>query len=139
MDPVLLRGIPDGIYLYSNFSPTLSFFAIIFFGYAIYFLKFLTTFCTEMELTSFATIDNSKSVRNTNSIFAHKKEIGVTIEKMQKKRNFKILELMGFAKWRSVKSDLHLCDVSSELCCPGAKFQRWTPPPTGFGVIPRVQ
>ena len=32
----------------------------------------------------FATIDNSKSVRSTNSIFTHKKDIGATIEKMQK-------------------------------------------------------
>ena len=57
----------------------------------LYFLKFLTTFCTEMELMGFATIDNSKSVRSTNSKFAHKKDIGVMIEKMQKKRNFEIL------------------------------------------------
>ena len=33
-----------------------------------------------------------------------------------------------------VKSDTmsptacHRCDVSSELCCPGAKPRRWTPP-----------
>ena len=67
-------------------------------GFARYFLKFLTTFCTEMVLMGFATIDNSKSVRSTNSIFAHKKDIGVTIEETQKKRNFKILELMGFAR-----------------------------------------
>ena len=46
----------------------------------------------------FATIDNSKSVRSTDLVFAHKTDIGATIEKMQKKRNFKILELMGFAK-----------------------------------------
>ena len=64
----------------------------------MYFLKFLTTFCTKMQLMGFATIDNSKSVRSTNSKFARKKDIGVTIEKMQQKRNFKILELMGFAK-----------------------------------------
>ena len=32
----------------------------------------------------FAAIDNSKSVRSTNSIFAHKKGIEATIEKMQK-------------------------------------------------------
>ena len=37
-----------------------------------------------MELMGFATIDNSKSVRSTNSIFAHKMDIGATIEKMQK-------------------------------------------------------
>ena len=52
---------------------------------AIYFLNFLTTFCTEMELMGFATIDNSKSFKSTNSKFALKKNIGVTIEKMQKK------------------------------------------------------
>ena len=52
-------------------------------GFAIYFLKFLT-FRSKVELMGFATIDNSKSVRNTNSIFARKKDIGVTIEKMQK-------------------------------------------------------
>ena len=34
MDPVLLRGIPDGIYLNSNFSQTFSFFGIIFFGFS---------------------------------------------------------------------------------------------------------
>ena len=45
-----------------------------------------------MEFMGFATIDSSKSVRSTNSIFAHKKDIGITIEKMQKKRNFKILD-----------------------------------------------
>ena len=54
------------------------------YGFAIYFSKFLTTFCTVVELMSFATTDNSKSVRSTNSIFANKKDIGVTIEKMQK-------------------------------------------------------
>ena len=32
----------------------------------------------------FATIDNSKSVESTNSIFAHKKGIEATNEKMQK-------------------------------------------------------
>ena len=33
----------------------------------------------------------------------------------------------------------HRCDVSSELCCPGVKLRRWTPPlVTRFGVIPRV-
>ena len=32
MDSVLLRGIPDMIHLNSNFSPTFSFFGIIFFG-----------------------------------------------------------------------------------------------------------
>ena len=53
-------------------------------GFAIYFLKFLTTFCTEMELMGFATIGNLKSLRSTNSKFAHKKDVGVTIEKMQK-------------------------------------------------------
>ena len=53
-------------------------------GFAIYFLKFLTTICTEMELMGFVTIDNSKSVWSTNSKFARKKEFGVTIEKMQK-------------------------------------------------------
>ena len=46
----------------------------------------------------FATIDNSKSVRSTNSIFAHKTDIGAMIEKMQKNEIFKIFELMGFAK-----------------------------------------
>ena len=51
-----------------------------------------------MELMGFATIDNSKSVGRTNSKFALKKDIGVTIVKMQQKRNFKILEFMGFAK-----------------------------------------
>ena len=31
----------------------------------------------------------------------------------------------------------HRCDVSSELCSPGAKPQRWAPPlVTRFGVIP---
>ena len=55
-------------------------------GFAIYFLKFLTTFRTEVELMGFATTDNSKSVRSTNSIFAYKKDIGVMIEKMQKNK-----------------------------------------------------
>ena len=33
----------------------------------------------------------------------------------------------------------HRCDVSSELCCPGAKPRRWAPPPvTRFGMLPRV-
>ena len=64
-------------------------------GFARYFLKFLTTFCKEVELVVFATTANSKSVKSTNSLFAHKKNIEITIEKMQKKRNFKILELMG--------------------------------------------
>ena len=31
----------------------------------------------------------------------------------------------------------HLCDVSSELCCPGAKSQRY-PLVTRLGVMPRV-
>ena len=31
------------------------------------------------------------------------------------------------------------CDVSSELCCPGAKPQRWAPILISlFGVIPQV-
>ena len=57
-------------------------------GFAIYryFLKFLTTFCTKVELMGIATTDNLKSVRSTNSIFEHKKDIGVTIEKMQKNK-----------------------------------------------------
>ena len=45
----------------------------------------------------------------------------------------------------SVKSDSvsptvrHRCNVSSELCCPSAKPQRWAPPlVTRFGVIPVV-
>ena len=54
-------------------------------GFTRYFLNFWTTFCAEMELMGFATIGNSKSVRRTNSIFVQKKDIGVTIEKMQKK------------------------------------------------------
>ena len=34
----------------------------------------------------------------------------------------------------------HLCDVSSELCSPGDKLQRWAPPlVTRFDVIPRVK
>ena len=33
----------------------------------------------------------------------------------------------------------HRCDVSSELCSPGAKLRRWvTPLVSRFGVIPRV-
>ena len=33
----------------------------------------------------------------------------------------------------------HRCDVSSELCCPGAKPRRWAPQlVTRFGVIRRV-
>ena len=33
----------------------------------------------------------------------------------------------------------HRCDVSSELCCPGAKSRRWIPAlVTRFGVMPRV-
>ena len=33
----------------------------------------------------------------------------------------------------------HRCDVSSELCCPGAKPQRWAPLfVIRLGVIPRV-
>ena len=51
-------------------------------GFAIHFLNFLATFCTEVELMGIATIDNSKSVGSTNSIFDNKKDIGVTIEKM---------------------------------------------------------
>ena len=45
----------------------------------------------------FATSGNSKSVRRTNSIFTHKKDIGVTIEKMQKKK-FQNFGVIGFAK-----------------------------------------
>ena len=44
-----------------------------------------------------------------------------------------------------VKSDTvsptarHRCNVTLELCCPGAKPRRWAPPlVTSFGVIPRV-
>ena len=40
----------------------------------------MTTFFTEVKLMGFANTDNSKSVRSTNSIFAHKKIIGVTID-----------------------------------------------------------
>ena len=58
-------------------------------SFAIFFLNFLTTFCTETELMGFATINNSKSVRSTNSKIARKKDMGATIKK---KRNFKILE-----------------------------------------------
>ena len=43
----------------------------------------------------------------------------------------------------AVKSDTvsptarHHCDVSSELCCPGAKSRSWAPTlATRFGVIP---
>ena len=33
----------------------------------------------------------------------------------------------------------HRCDVSSELCCPGAKQRKLAPPlVTRFGVIPPV-
>ena len=46
----------------------------------------------------FATTDNSKSVWSTNLIFAHKTDIGAAIEKMQKKRNFKILGVNGFCQ-----------------------------------------
>ena len=36
-------------------------------------------------------------------------------------------------------TDRHRRDVSSELCCPGAKQRRWAPLlVTLFGVIPRV-
>ena len=45
----------------------------------------------------------------------------------------------------SVKSDTvsltarHRCDVSLELCSPGAKLSRWAAPLNScFGVIPRV-
>ena len=51
-----------------------------------------------MELIGIATTDNSKSVRSTKPIFEHKKDVGEAMEKMQKKRIFKILQLMGFAK-----------------------------------------
>ena len=53
----------------------------------------------------FATSGNSKSVRRTNSIFTHKKDIGVTIEKMQKKK-FQNFGVIGFAKW-SQKIERH--------------------------------
>ena len=33
----------------------------------------------------------------------------------------------------------HRCDVSSGLCCPGAKPRKWAPPlVTRFGVLTRV-
>ena len=51
---------------------------------------------------------------------------------------------LGFGS-RALKSDTlspvvrHRCDVSSELCCIGAKLQRWTPSlVTRFGVILQV-
>ena len=67
-------------------------------GIARYFLKFLTTFCTEMELMGFVTLDNSKSVRSAHSIFADKKDIGVTMEKPQKKTKFQNFGVNGFCQ-----------------------------------------
>ena len=55
----------------------------------------------------FATIDNSKSVRSTNSIFAHKKDIGVTIEKMQKTK-FKNFGVNGFCQMTAEHKSRHL-------------------------------
>ena len=57
----------------------------------------MTTFCTELELMGFATIDNSKSVKSTNSIFAHKTDIEATIEKMQKTK-FQNFGINGFCQ-----------------------------------------
>ena len=48
-----------------------------------------------MELMGFATIDNSKSVRSANSKFVRKKDIGVTIEKMQKNEILKFWSYSG--------------------------------------------
>ena len=49
----------------------------------------------------FATIDNSKSVRSTNLIFAHKTDIGATIEKMQKTK-FQNFGVNGFGQMTCV-------------------------------------
>ena len=70
-------------------------------GFAIHFLKFLITFYAKVELMGFATIDNSKSVWSTNSIFAHKKDIGVTVEKMQKTK-FQNFGVNGFCQMTAV-------------------------------------
>ena len=51
---------------------------------------------------------------------------------------------LGFDSWvgqtgHSVPAVRHRCDVSSELCCSGAKPRRWISSlVTRFGVIPRV-
>ena len=50
-----------------------------------------------MELMGFAAINNSKSVRSANSKFTHKKDIGVTIEKMQK-TEFQNFRVNGFCQ-----------------------------------------
>ena len=54
----------------------------------------------------FATIDNSKSVRSTNSIFAHKTDIGATIEKIQKKNKFQNFGVNGFCQMTAVLASL---------------------------------
>ena len=51
-----------------------------------------------MELIGFATIDNSKSVGSTNSIFAHRTDIGAMIVKMQKKTKFQNFGVKGFCQ-----------------------------------------
>ena len=48
-------------------------------GFAMYLLQFSTTFYTDVELISFATINISKSGRSKNTIFTHKKHIGETV------------------------------------------------------------
>ena len=70
-------------------------------GFAIYFLNFFDNFLYRNVVIGFATIDNSKSVRSTNSKFARKKEIGVglTIEKMQKN------EISKFWSWWVLPND----------------------------------
>ena len=51
---------------------------------------------------------------------------------------------LGFKSWVDQIATVspatrHSYDVSSELCCPGAKPRRWAPQlVTRFGVIPRV-
>ena len=45
----------------------------------------------------------------------------------------------GSVQSETVATARHLCDVSSELYCPGDKPRRWTPPLlTRFGVIPGI-
>ena len=62
----------------------------------------------------FATIDNSKSARSTNSKFAHK-NIGVKIEKMQKNEISKFWSKWVLPNDGLKKSDSNLCSKCLQL------------------------
>ena len=72
-----------------------------------------------MELMGFATINNSKSVWSTNRKFARKKDIGVTVKKMQKKTKFQNFGVNGFCQMTAVvgsnNSSLAEAKKTSEL------------------------